>query len=674
MKMGFQAQIRKGRLIHLQYPLPPELGKLSDTYLECLENILCQMLSPSFVSALKKTSHCHLLPGHFEHLDEELPLITWSNSEQAPCSIMINLLCHTDLTHGLGRYFTDLACRWLVPGKFLSIWCNHALNFKFSSFPRKSYFFNKIAAHIETSEDLHIIQENLPRIAKELRLNLLSVKLARGITATKRLSQEEKKALVEENLVSLLGRTRNGMDTSSYEHLHHFWLKLDSEPLDYRAKFNHFLKKAKPKIYDRDIYYEIEQLSHGLNSDFKALRSLHHLKRLVSYQFLFTKILRQAERDEPGKRHLSLKILRTKLQLPDGEKKVFGILGAMNRLHQRELFGKQHLLKALQLNIPNASPIEDSYYGMEQDDIRFFYLEIEKPSDFAPSEMTALKNSLPKNIRKSIENLIPQVFIPPDPEDIARSFSLLQCEFQRRPNTPLAMITFHRQTDEKLLFNVVLTRNCEMTCTPLPDILSKTGICFENFQMSPNTAQNVEISFFNAVLEKTPFLRTDFSIDLLKARQALSKKLTDALGALRDYNGGNFALQCELLEKVSVNLGELAAKNELLLEDFFYNFTPSNPKNHPRSDRVTVLFRLLLQSIETKNSLLVEPLDTAFLGVCSLPNPKIKQTLQEMIFSFQTEWAYFTHVRDDETTYFCFILDPFDQQDRLISSLKEVLK
>ncbi len=125
--------LSRGKLIHPQFPLPPELEKISDAYIGAIESVLCQMLPASFISALHKKANLHLLPGYFEHLDQELPLITWSHPDEGPCSLVIYLLCQTDLTHGLGRYVSDLASRWLLPGKFLAIWNSQVFNFKFTA-------------------------------------------------------------------------------------------------------------------------------------------------------------------------------------------------------------------------------------------------------------------------------------------------------------------------------------------------------------------------------------------------------------------------------------------------------------------------------------------------------------------------------------------------------------
>ncbi|NGX45856.1 MAG: hypothetical protein K940chlam2_01036, partial [Chlamydiae bacterium] len=481
-------------------------------------------------------------------------------------------------------------------------------------------------------------------------------------------TQAEKKALVKENVVSLFGRSK-GTDSTTLDHLHQVWLKLDrsSQTFDYRAKFNHFLQKSKPKIHDRDIFHEIEQLSNSLSEDFRALRSLHHLKRLVTYQYLFSKMLTQNSHDNPKKRHLSLKVLRTKLQLTDGEKPVFGILGAMTLLHKREFFGEEHFLKAIHTILPSAVPVAGSYNAMEnqQEGVRFFYLEIENIKDACSSEtIDVLRSSLPKAIKTSVENPIARVFMPFDPEDISRRFTLLQLEYQRKPNTAHVMITFSNQTNDSLLFNIVLARNSQLAKAPLSEILQGSDVRFENFQFpktSPEKKQ-AEISVFNALLDKNDFLRADFSIDLLKARQAISESLELSLGSIRDYNGGNFSLQCELFQKFTYGLGELATNNELLLEDFFYNFSPSNHNNHPRLDRIIALFYLLLKSIGSEQRLFVDHLESAMLMVCKLSQPHLKQTLAKIAQEMDEGWVYHTIAQDDGTTYFCLIMDPFDSE------------
>jgi hypothetical protein len=108
-----------------------------------------------------------------------------------------------------------------------------------------------------------------------------------------------------------------------------------------------------------------------------------------------------------------------------------------------------------------------------------------------------------------------------------------------------------------------------------------------------------EAAIFRVILDKSPFLRKDYSLDLKRARQKVGAHLKELLGEYRDYNGGMIHKQNEALEQLrKLYLPDVLMEHEVLLENFFYSLRPGIMQTVHPPETIKILFDLLLNSLK----------------------------------------------------------------------------
>lgn len=545
-------------------------------------------------------------------LKKTQPIITWDDPSKAPCSIKMSLVCTSEFTTGIGRYFCDILSRWLIPGKLLNISCSYGANIFFHCSPKQSFYFHQIYIDISDANDLMLLKNNVTSLQKEIRLNILAVRHARQVISIKNLSSEQKRFMIKENIAASLNRSTKDLDGSMFNLMHNLFLQLNAEKKISRIqlKFIPFLKQ-KAKIFDRDIFEEIRYYSFLFGSRFTAARELRHLIRLVSFQYLFRKNLLYQLAKNPEKRHLSLKIFRAYLSSNSAQenKPVLGIIGGINVLKESELFEERHILEAIRHCLPNVSKVENSFIldRRTHDPIRLFYLEIDKKDNtpFTIDEIKELRKSLNRELKENIESIIHPVLMPRNEEEIMRSIVLLSRQLKYVNDLPQVTISFNTQTKHQLIFTVILLRVLHESS---PDIISlfdkaNTSIKIEHLEVKSagllRKKYQKEANIFHIALSKSPFLRK-FSIDLFKARQFLSSELNRIFKeGIRDFNGGILSKQQEVFHELLSSFKDLSHHEIFLLENFFYSLTPPLSQTLIMPSVLKALFTMMLKAINT---------------------------------------------------------------------------
>lgn len=657
-----------------------------------------KVLPNEFMQGVRKHPSHEKMRSMVLELRKIQPIINWSDPDKAPCSIKMSLVCAAEFSVGIGRYFSDILSRWLIPGKFLNISCGYGASIIFHCSPKQPFYFHQIYIDVADNNELMILKNNRHNLQKEIRLNILAVKHARQVISIKNLSAEQKHFLIKENIATALNRSTKELDSSMFNLMHSLFLQLNAEKKISRIqlKFTPFLKQ-KAKIFDRDIFEEIRYYSFLFGSRFTAARELRHLIRLVSFQYLFRKNLLYHLAKNPKKRHLSLKIFRAYLSsnTTADQKPVLGIIGGINVLKESELFEERHILEAIRHCLPHVSKVENSFIldRRTHDPIRLFYLEIEKKDNtpFTIDEIKELRKSLNRELKENIESIIHPVLMPRNEEEIMRNIVLLSRQLKYVNDLPQVTISFNTQTKHQLIFTVILLRVLNSSS---PDIISlfdkaNTSITIERLEVKSagmlRKKYRKEANIFHIAISKNQFLRK-FSIDLFKARQFLSSELNRIFkGGIRDFNGGILSKQQEVFHELQRSFKELPPHENFLLENFFYSLSPPLSQTLIMPYILKALFTMMLKAINsdyTNNPIFfnTQAKEEFFLIMLASPFAEITEKILNIVNKlcipssdlchtqvsiYDTHCIGYIYRKNDPASYqlLCSTFDKFLQQD-----------
>lgn len=507
----------------------------------------------------------------FEHIKEKfttkLPVIVAIKGQPG----MVTLYALSHYRPDLFKFILELSTGWLVPGKRLHVSRAASTSFRLPQLGDSTYVLNEVAVHVDNEHDAAQLDLNLPVIEAELQIGIASSHHARRILEIRGLSINEFNGVIQDDIAALIDRY--------------------------------------PEEFDLDVLTEMQHVLLTCREDFKASRESRYLSRLIATQYLFRKELKDAVKGAPDKRHIKIKLFRTRIKQEDGEvKAALGILVGVNFLKDKEFFDKMHLLKAIQSYLPLANPVQNSYFSNRRgsEPISTLYLEIEK-SDWLPftdKEIKLLRAKLPVNLKERIKHLLNPVFMPRNEEEIIRNILSLSSQIKYLRDIPQVFITFDEQTSTCLLFTVILVRVLRPDTPSVHEMFKRSETILKYIH---DRCQHVgilrrkykkEATVFRVKMSKDPFIRADHTIDLNRARQVVVSELYDIIGDIRDYNGGMISRQNEVLGELKSSLAGIVKVNELLLENFFYSLTPVIMRSVLELEPLNKLFRMLVAAMD----------------------------------------------------------------------------
>jgi hypothetical protein len=180
-------------------------------------------------------------------------------------------------------------------------------------------------------------------------------------------------------------------------------------------------------------------------------------------------------------------------------------------------------------------------------------------------------------------------------EEVMRNTLNLANQLRSVKDPDHMMISFHAQTRLHLHFTVILIRLLKGKELPLmpPLPLIVEGMEIKQLGTLKNRYPK-EATIYNIALPKTPFIRPDFVIDLLKARRVVAHCFTQSVPMVRDFNGGLLLKQQETFQQLKTLVG---TTQELLLEDFFYSLKPPLQQTLLPPADLKILFSLLQEAL-----------------------------------------------------------------------------
>ena len=504
-------------------------------------------------------------------LERKLPLLKWSEASRTPDSISIYFLCSPTQEVQAEKILPDLIRKWLIPEKEVHILGFENFYFYIKGIPSKLFFIAEIKILIESDRDLNLIQEHLPLLSNELILSLNSSKYLERILDTKALSLDQKSSQIQQYLRKLAKRS--------------------------------------PEHFDVEIFREMSTFFALSQPEFRKFRMPKHLTRVVVSHYLARKRLMHALSISPEKRHLEFRFIRSKLHFPFGVKPVLGLSIAVALTDRFESFEESHILSAAQKFLPDVKIVKGSYYfyRANHDPIKYIYLELEKKdgTPFRDIDVRLLKRELKEELKKRIEKLIPSVFMIRNEEEVMRNILLLSQELKYLSDLPQVMVNFEKQDNNELTFTVLVIRVRKKHDISMEKAFEKRK---QPFRFGADRVQNVgfirkknpkEANVFHLSIPKDrSILRADSSVNFYLARQKIISIITDALGEIRDYNGGMILKQGELFAQFKHAFSGIAEKNQELLENFFFALNPIEAQATTPLSSLKTLFKLLLEAKE----------------------------------------------------------------------------
>ncbi|MFZ0565292.1 MAG: hypothetical protein WAM28_03820 [Chlamydiales bacterium] len=522
-------------------------------YVQAVERIIQHVLPPNFFDGEDVAIRFHT----------QLPIVCWSPLAGAPCSLSFFLCCF--FRPNAYRFFSEMITRWLIPGRRINAHLQFTIDFSLPDLGDHKYIGAEVMLNIETEEELKMVQKKLPVLESEIRLGLESSYQASRILERKGLTADEKTALIQENLVSLI--------------------------------------RHRPQDFDYDILSEMQLFLVLCKEDFKAAREYRHMSRIICVHYLFRKALKLSLEAYPDRRYISIKLIRA--QLPNN-RRVLGIAIGLSFLRDNEIFEAKHILNGIQEIISGVKKVEGSFFcsqNRSDSPCILYYLEVEKENHavITLEEEQLLKEKLPLDLKNRIEQRLNPIFMPQNEEEIIRHIINLSHQLKYVRDLPQAVINFNQQTEEKLEFLVVVLR------VALPNLPSISK-CFEThltfLEYIPDRVKTVgsirkkykkEATVFRLCIRKSLFLRKNQSVDLYKARQEMARELARVIGEFRDYNGGTISKETELFEQLRYSFGK---QNGFLLENFFYSLNPPSMRSILPVEPIKKLFSMLLETEE----------------------------------------------------------------------------
>ncbi|MBF8262743.1 MAG: hypothetical protein HW387_408 [Parachlamydiales bacterium] len=676
-------------LFRIRASFAPSNDITNEKYVAAAQAMIDQMIPESFWLELGAEISPDSARACFFRFSRQVPLLDYRTFSTASGGIIVRMICQSEFSQGAGRYASDIFSRWLVPSKQLDSEGCLSIDFSFDLCPEKRYFFSQEVFRFTHPSDLPSALSNIPHLIEGIRLNILAVYHARNIASMKSITLEQRNRIIQENISSLFLSPAATHERSAYDQIHQFLLKLSEEEKNGLVKKNIAnLIRNRPQNFDRDVFYEMTAFSAYFNPHFSALRDPRHISRVIAMHYLFKKSLFVEIQNAPNERHLSFKLLKSQLT---GTDPVIGILVGINLLKESERFDKKHLMGAVQICLPQAINVADSFIVDGRDEkIRIFYLEIQKQNrqPFSIQEVRVLQRELPPLLKKQVENVVHPIFMPRNEEEVLRNIVLLSKQIKFLRDLPHLTIHYEKQTDAEISFLIVLVRLLRENDLPFKELLKNTQsnlrIAVDEIRSAGTLKRRYpkEAVIFRAILDKSHFFRKDYSLDLKRARQKVVSELKLLLGEFRDYNGGMIHKQDEALEQLRKLIGEAAADNEILLENFFYSLRPGIMQTVHPPETLKILYDLLLESLKDDLAIKGFSLKVAmngkyFFTMITAAAPTFKEEVQTAVSKLKIPsydlTSSFLHVQELATIGFIFRSDEIERRTKLQQTLLEAM-
>lgn len=360
-----------------------------------------------------------------------------------------------------------------------------------------------------------------------------------------------------------------------------------------------------------------------------------------------------------------------------------GVVVAFATANQHAFLGKEQIQEAISHTVKGTEILEECFYDGKKGDepIQPFYFEIQKVNrePFRESDIQAIEDNFCFDLMDRVTLFSYPCFLPRNEEEVMRNMLQLSKEIKFVKDLPHVIIQFRNQTQQKLIFDLILCKVRFDEDVDLPDrFMQASGEISYRFERSREVGdvrkKTIKDAYlFQIELEIKPYLRRDLSVDLSRARLAILDNLKEKLGPLRDFNGGILSKEKELLGQTRTEILRSMTLNEHLLESLFYSIQPYVIRTLVDPSLFSELYLLINEGDLIANHLKIREKKEGIVAVMRShsngPCLELKATLEA---EFQQSYDFGTLFYSNRDSYFLgllFLSEEKNQRDRFLTVL-----
>lgn len=362
-----------------------------------------------------------------------------------------------------------------------------------------------------------------------------------------------------------------------------------------------------PRAIDTALFEALSRILVLVEPSFISQRSAFHLAKLAYFIYFIRRKLSRNMTLFPFKEYMDLRLFSSHLYFTFGSKPVLSVLVHAHLKDKYGLFDEEQVLFIIRKCIAEVQVVKDSLYVFQppKNKLKTLYFEIDKKSGlpFTSGEIKQLKIVLKQELKFSIEQLVPRVFMIRNEEEVLKNILTLSREIHFLSDLPQVMILFDQQTSQQVIFTIILVKVLKVGQPNIQESFTKIQ---SDAEYVPERRQIVrylrkkcplEANVFRLKLLKDPsLLRIDLSLHFYLARQKISQILEKTIGEFRDYNGGIIIKQREVLVSFKEAFPETSLKEPDLIENFYYSLTPIEVQAILPLESLKIFFQLFLEA------------------------------------------------------------------------------
>ena len=501
------------------------------------------------------------------------PLLHYSYKKQ---TLQVKAICNAFA--GCEMIMIKLLSCWLSPSKIVPISSFLMHEFKIKN-TKRSFYFNTCSLFIPNTNWAQA-KMMLGLVINELEIGLISFYHAKRILDLKALSFDHKNFMLQEALVKRL------------------------------QKFN--------QLYDYDVFSLIQRVFLTYSPTFCSFRTNKHLlETVLSLYHCRLQCKKQAlyrEQKSVQSRSVHVRVNTSLVQGPLGYADHLTITASFSLLNAKEIFEKDHFLRAVSQCVKSPVYVEDSFFlhRDHQEKIAIFAMEVTS-QDCAIKKLnrSLLQDKLQLHLPNFIQTLESPIFMPLNEEEVMKNIVQLSSEIKCTTDIPQMILNFENQDQDKLYYRAILVRVSQKTSPTMASLFFGSRKKIKAIAQREKTVPfgkdtwQKEIGVFRVELCSSNYLRQDLSVDVFKAREAVCAFFRSCLGEIRDFNGALLSFELSAFNAFSKAIGKKEFVQKDVLEKFYYAIYPAQKRLVVETSVLQALFLLYIRAFKTplKNAL-----------------------------------------------------------------------